>query len=267
MPRLDKDAYVRSLTGIAFLVIMIAGILISGISTRLLFSIIVTVAGYEYGRMTRSVRPLHMAIITASFFYGLVSMTSEMGSWYPFLVAGLLILIPVRGDNFLHNLGMRILGIVLISIPFALLLSDYIAGPDRKGILIFFSLLWLSDTMAYVIGRLFGRHKLWPRISPGKTWEGLIGAVISAGIAGYFIYDFSYSYFSPLIGMSLGILISIFGTLGDLLESSLKRRAGVKDSGYFMPGHGGMLDRFDGVMLAAPIVFCFQYIYLHLLGA
>ncbi len=264
MLRPDKDVYVRSLTGIAFLVIMIAGILTSDLSTQLLFSIIVTVAGYEYGRMTRTVRPLHMAIIAVSFFYGVISYSPKIESWYPFLVSGLLVLIPVRGNNYLSNIGMRVLGIVLISIPFALLISDLVAGPARQGILIFFVLLWLSDTMAYVFGRLLGKHKLWPRVSPGKTWEGFVGAIISAGLVGCLIYDYLYS--SPLIGLSMGILISVFGTLGDLMESSLKRKAKVKDSGYFMPGHGGMLDRFDGVMLAAPVVYCFQYLTLHLLG-
>lgn len=265
MRKPDKDVYVRSATGLAFIVIMIAGILISDLSAQFLFSIIVTVAGYEYGRMTRSVRPQHMAIIALTFFYGAISFSSEPGSWFPFLVSGLLILIPVRSDeDYISNLGMRILGIVLISIPFALLTSDLVAGADRQGILIFFILLWLSDTMAYVFGRLFGKHKLCPRVSPGKTWEGFIGAVISTAVAGYCLY--SYMNYSPLTGVLLGVIISVFGTLGDLLESSLKRKADVKDSGYFMPGHGGMLDRFDGVMLAAPVVYGFHFVLKHILA-
>jgi phosphatidate cytidylyltransferase len=249
------------MTGIAFLVIMIAGILASELSTQLLFAIIVTVAGYEYGRMTRCARPQHMAIIALTFYYGMSGASSAADSWYPFLVSGLIALIPVRGQRYFSNLGLRIAGMILIAASFAFLKSELIAGPERLGILAFFGILWISDTMAYVFGRTFGKHKLWPRVSPGKTWEGFIGALISAAIAGYFIYG--YLGESPLFGVVVAILICVFGTLGDLLESSLKRKAGVKDSGYFMPGHGGMMDRFDGVMLAAPVVYCFHV----LLGA
>jgi phosphatidate cytidylyltransferase len=126
-------------------------------------------------------------------------------------------------------------------------------------------LVWSSDSWAYVAGKLFGKHKLAPSISPGKTWEGLIGGTILSGLTGFLIVQYllepnggyigsdNYHTFNPLKGIILGVSISIFGTMGDLFESSLKRKAGVKDSGKVLPGHGGMLDRFDAFLFAAVV--------------
>lgn len=126
-------------------------------------------------------------------------------------------------------------------------------------------LVWSSDSWAYVAGKLFGKHKLAPSISPGKTWEGFIGGTILSGLTGYFFVQFflaknggllgsdSYHPFGQISGCILGALVSIFGTMGDLFESSLKRKAGVKDSGNVLPGHGGMLDRFDAFLFAVVV--------------
>jgi len=126
-------------------------------------------------------------------------------------------------------------------------------------------LVWSSDSWAYVAGKLFGKHKLAPTISPGKTWEGLIGGTILSGLTGYLIVTYllapnggligstEFHTFTPLKGIILGIAVSIFGTMGDLFESSLKRKAGVKDSGNVLPGHGGMLDRFDAFLFAVVV--------------
>jgi phosphatidate cytidylyltransferase len=113
---------------------------------------------------------------------------------------------------------------------------------------------WINDTMAYATGRLFGRHKMIPRISPGKTWEGTVGgiaatAVVSA-IAGPSLLAVSWP-----AAASLGLLIGVAGVLGDLFESFMKRSAGVKDSGALLPGHGGVLDRMDSLMFIVPLVF------------
>ncbi len=126
-------------------------------------------------------------------------------------------------------------------------------------------LVWSSDSWAYVAGKLFGKHKLAPSISPGKTWEGLIGGTVLSGLTGFLIVQYllepnggfigsdNYHTFNPLKGIILGVAISIFGTMGDLFESSLKRKAGVKDSGNVLPGHGGMLDRFDAFLFAVVV--------------
>ncbi|MDT0559326.1 phosphatidate cytidylyltransferase [Ichthyenterobacterium sp. W332] len=119
-----------------------------------------------------------------------------------------------------------------------------------------FILVWVNDTFAYLIGKNFGRQKLFPRISPKKTVEGFLGGLFFACIASYFIAQFTntLNFTSWLV---LGIIISVFGTLGDLIESKFKRQANVKDSGVIMPGHGGLLDRLDSIIFAAPFIYLF----------
>ncbi len=120
----------------------------------------------------------------------------------------------------------------------------------------FFVLIWSSDIFAYVTGSLWGRHKLWPKVSPSKTWEGATGGFLFAMGFGYLWKVLFLPQIHPLGWLVFSVLTIVAGILGDLLESKIKRRAGVKDSGTFLPGHGGMLDRFDSVLLAAPVAFC-----------
>jgi len=118
-----------------------------------------------------------------------------------------------------------------------------------------FILIWSSDTFAYISGRLFGKHKMAPKISPKKTWEGFIGGVVLTIIFAYFIEQYN----PDLRGnwMVVGFLVSVFAPLGDLVESQLKRNFGVKDSGNIIPGHGGILDRLDSFIICAPVVYLY----------
>lgn len=119
-----------------------------------------------------------------------------------------------------------------------------------------FILVWVNDTFAYIVGKNFGKQKLFPSISPKKTVEGFLGGLFFACIASYFIWYFTetLTYTNWLI---LGIIVSVFGTIGDLIESKFKRQAKVKDSGMIMPGHGGLLDRLDSIIFAAPFIFLY----------
>jgi phosphatidate cytidylyltransferase len=124
--------------------------------------------------------------------------------------------------------------------------------------LMIFVLVWSSDSWAYVAGKLFGKHKLAPSISPGKTWEGFIGGAILTAVTSWAYNKYILTtnpFISDTQAIILGLLIATFGTLGDLFESSLKRKAGVKDSGNIIPGHGGMLDRFDAFLFASVVMF------------
>jgi phosphatidate cytidylyltransferase len=127
---------------------------------------------------------------------------------------------------------------------------------NRGLILGYFFLLWSSDSFAYVFGNLLGKTKLFERISPKKSWEGFIGGLIST-----VAISFLLAYFNPEIAtihwVVIAVLIVVCGSLGDLTESLLKRSLNVKDSGSILPGHGGMLDRFDGLLLSAPFVFAY----------
>ncbi len=119
-----------------------------------------------------------------------------------------------------------------------------------------FILVWVNDTFAFLVGKNFGKQKLFPSVSPKKTVEGFLGGLFFACVASYFIWYFT-NLLSSNYWLILGIIVSVFGTLGDLIESKFKRQAGVKDSGVIMPGHGGLLDRLDSIIFAAPFIFLF----------
>ncbi len=158
-------------------------------------------------------------------------------------------------DKFsLEDISKIFLAIIYIAIPFS------IAQLFKNHLLLsVFIIIWSSDTFAYLTGKYLGKHKLAEKISPKKTIEGVIGGMIGSVIVSYFLYqyfDFSSS-FIMLKFMALSIIIVIFGTLGDLLESRFKRIANVKDSGNVMPGHGGFLDRLDSFIFAIPFVWAY----------
>lgn len=122
-------------------------------------------------------------------------------------------------------------------------------------LILLFSIIWSGDTFAYIGGKLYGKNKLAPKISPGKTWEGAITGVLFSGIVAWVVADYILRIPTPNIWFSVGILVSIFGILGDLFESKLKRKNKIKDSGRFFPGHGGILDRMDSIIFALPIYY------------
>ncbi len=124
---------------------------------------------------------------------------------------------------------------------------------DPWPVLAFVWMIWANDTGAYLVGKPLGKHKLWPRISPGKSWEGFIGGMAAAALVAGAVFGWEWS--------AMGALIGALSTAGDLTESAWKRRLGLKDSGQLMPGHGGALDRFDGFLFAAPAYWAFMCIF------
>lgn len=171
------------------------------------------------------------------------------------------------------NIALTISGIGYVILPFGLLLvanfeesSDLTLLTRKFDIAFsFFFMLWANDTGAYFAGTKFGKHKLFERISPKKSWEGFIGGAIAALILGYVCHLIFPDSYSLLFWLAMALTVVIFGTLGDLAESMLKRSLGIKDSGTILPGHGGILDRFDGLLLAAPMVYFLikAYSFLH----
>ncbi len=166
------------------------------------------------------------------------------------------------------NIAFNFLGIFYVAIPFALLNIATFENRAYDYQIIFGCLfiLWASDTGAYFAGTFFGRRKLFERISPKKSWEGFIGGAILA-----FLFAYSLPYFFHAIGhpptilswqwMVIGVIIIVGGTFGDLVESLLKRSIEIKDSGTTLPGHGGFLDRFDGLLISAPFIVAFLEIF------
>jgi phosphatidate cytidylyltransferase len=123
-------------------------------------------------------------------------------------------------------------------------------------------MIWCNDTFAYLVGKSIGKHKLLERVSPKKTIEGFIGGIVFTLLASILISQF-YTFFSVTLWIISALIISIFGTLGDLVESKFKREAGVKDSGNIMPGHGGILDRLDSAIFVIPFLYIFYLIYFY----
>lgn len=165
-----------------------------------------------------------------------------------------------RPDTLADWEGMA-LAQIYIAVPFALLNEViFFHGAHHPMLLLaLFVTIWCNDTFAYLFGSLFGRHQMAPRISPKKTWEGFIGGAAGALLSGY-IFSISDPELTLLQWFIFSEIVVIFGTLGDLVESLLKRHLGVKDSGHAIPGHGGWLDRFDSMLLAAPAVTLYLYL-------
>lgn len=145
---------------------------------------------------------------------------------------------------------------LIASLIFLTLLPRYTGDFAPELVIGIFSLIWINDTFAYLVGKNFGKKKLFERISPKKTIEGFIGGIIASGIGSYIVYLIT-GLLDIKIWLGMAIILSIFGTLGDLIQSKFKRQAGVKDSGRLMPGHGGLLDRLDSIIFASPFVFAY----------
>ena len=168
------------------------------------------------------------------------------------------------------NVGVTLLGVFYVGLPMSLLsiiaypsnpdFSREFHGYDYRRVIVLLFLIWSSDIGAYAAGKTFGKHKLAPKISPGKTWEGFAGGVVltlAMGWAlGYLIPELPLAHRLVAAGV-----VAVFGPLGDLAESMLKRSVGVKDSGRIMPGHGGLLDRFDAFLLVLPVLVLLQLLF------
>lgn len=139
---------------------------------------------------------------------------------------------------------------------FIILIATYFEEYNPNILLGSFILVWVNDSFAYLVGKNFGKQKLFPSISPKKTVEGFLGGLFFACVASYFIAKYTHTL-TTNDWLLLAIIISVFGTIGDLIESKYKRQANVKDSGVIMPGHGGLLDRLDSIIFAAPFVYLF----------
>lgn len=239
-----------------------------------LFLIVSTLAVSEFHVLVSSdIRLQSFAMIAnALLFTTLYFLFYGDGIWSALLVAYVAIMLLAlitqlfrENGNPIAAWGNLCASQIMVALPFALM--NGVMMHNRYLLLALFILLWVNDSGAYIVGSLTaklpnGNHKMFPRVSPAKSWEGLIGGVVFSLLAGYVFYRVGWT---AELGLANSLWFaafgSVFGTLGDLMESLLKRTLGVKDSGKFMPGHGGVLDRFDSLMLATPVVY-FLFVYL-----
>jgi phosphatidate cytidylyltransferase len=266
----------RIFTGALFVGAVAGSILYSHLLFSLLFLAISLWSLYEYYRMISASGQYHMrhvaGIAAGLIVYATMAMVSLQWIETRMMIVNLLLLpllliaeLYYKSPTPFHNVALNVFGILYIILPFALL--NFFFNPtlastgDHPIILLgFFILLWVYDSFAYVFGVWLGRHRMFERHSPKKSWEGLIGGFLMGFVAAFAIAHFSAEY-SLLHWLVIAALVMIFGTFGDLAESMLKRSIKIKDSGRALPGHGGLLDRFDAALLAAPAVFVYLMLF------
>lgn len=278
----------RSLTAAVFVIVMLAGLLWNPWSFFVLFSVIHFGCWAEYRKIMVLIDKEYAAVSMLHRYSVPFAGWCFILYWIPpaFAIGGLplyqigkwgcllFLLLMLAGETIqyrtlsIRNILHSFFGLIYISLPIAMLVwlrAVYFQSPvpftDRMLVLMIIGSIWINDTMAYVVGSLIGRTSLTP-VSPKKTWEGTVGGIILAigvmWLLGWLLRsEPAVGLFSPVIWLVLAALVSIVGTFGDLLESKLKRMAGVKDSGHIMPGHGGFLDRFDSLLVATPFAWAY----------
>ena len=286
-----KNFIVRTITGIIFVVAIVASFLRPE-AMVLLFSIVTGLTIWEFVGLVNErenvlVNRFISTVAGVYFFFAMTYFCSDLYGgaaksvvFIPYLVTIIYLLISelyLKQIDPIQDWAYTMLSQMYIALPFSLLnVLAFTAAPNGQVSfntllpLSVFIFLWVNDTGAYCVGSLIGRHKLFPRISPAKSWEGSIGgALFVLGVA-WLIG--SYDNMLVLDGdnsgrgmlsipswLGLGLVVAIFGTWGDLIESLFKRTLGIKDSGNILPGHGGMLDRFDSSLLAIPAAVVYLY--------
>lgn len=272
----------RTVTGVVFVALLVGCILGGPVSFTVLFGAITALTIWEFGtivnkadgvRMNQRICVLSGVFLFLSFAYvGLMPGMDEIFIPYLFLMLYLLISeLYGKRKNPINNWAYGMMSQIYIALPFSMLnvlaYHSVTTGATEFPISSFnpilplsiFVFTWVNDTGAYCAGMLFGKHRLFERISPKKSWEGSIGGAVASMIAAGV-----FAHYTPFMTMGqwmgLGLVVVVFGTWGDLTESLLKRTLGIKDSGNILPGHGGMLDRFDSTLLAVPAAVVYLYI-------
>lgn len=268
-----SESLTRFLSGIVYVTLLLGATSYSMDSFFILFGVFMLIAIYEFCGLVHINRIAPLIIGAAAFYWASQFRTNKTNDILLLIVTlfisikCLLLLFNFKKEHigvwsrYLFTLGYVILPfLILVKIPFSN--NEY----RPKIIISIFLLIWTNDTFAYIVGKTLGKHKLLEKISPKKTIEGFLGGMLFTILVGYLIsrYYFQpkpeYADTSVLIWTVSAAIISVFSTLGDLIESKFKRIAGVKDSGKIMPGHGGILDRLDSIIFVTPFVFLFYQI-------
>ncbi|MBP5704537.1 MAG: phosphatidate cytidylyltransferase [Paludibacteraceae bacterium] len=286
-----KNLVIRALTGAVLLGMMITAILMPPYLFGVVFFALMMLCLYEFYGLCYKVKQAKPISRWAMVGGGMLFLSVFLAELYqaPYIIP--LLYVPFFTGTFvvelfrnngspILNVAMSLLGHIYVALPFSCLCmieslgasGDVSAdGGNWQGgafVLAFFIAIWVSDTGAYLVGRAIGRHKLYERVSPKKSWEGFWGGFVLATTAGYFfgkyfpnlpeinghqLYDWQWAVFFALI--------SVLGTLGDLVESLFKRYFKVKDSSNMLPGHGGFLDRFDSAIISAPVAYAILLLF------
>ena len=271
----------RTITGILFVATIVVCFL-NPTAMIFLFALVTGLTVWEFTGLVND-RPgvaVNRFISTVAGVYFFLAMAGTCSGFtsstvfIPYLITIIYLLVAelyAKQEDPIHDWAYTMMSQMYVVLPFSLLnMLAFRAAPE--GIMYVYTLplsvfvfLWVNDTGAYCCGSLFGKHKLFPRVSPGKSWEGSIGGGVfvmaAAALVWYLtdVYDMNPTGMGMLEWMGLGLTVVVFGTWGDLVESLFKRTLGIKDSGNILPGHGGMLDRFDSSLLAIPAAVVYLF--------
>ena len=276
-----KNFIVRTITSV-FFVAAIVSCFLRPEAMIFLFALVTGMTIWEFAGLVNdrnrvSVNQMISTVAGVYFFLAMAGFCSGItppSIFVPYLVTLIYLMVAelyLKQEDPIHDWAYTMMSQLYIALPFSLL-NVLAFQSDASGIhfvwsipLSVFVFLWINDAGAYICGSLLGKHKLFPRISPGKSWEGSIGGGILVIIVAVLVWYLSEQYEQNPLGLTaiewagLGLVVVVFGTWGDLVESLFKRTLGIKDSGHILPGHGGMLDRFDSTLLAVPAAVVYLY--------
>lgn len=276
-----KNFIVRTITAV-FFVAAIVSCFLKPEAMIFLFALVTGMTIWEFTGLVNerdgvAVNQMISTVAGVYFFLAMAGYNSGMtpaAVFIPYLLTLIYLLVAelyLKQEDPVNDWAYTMMSQLYIALPFSLL-NVLAFQSDAEGVhyvwsvpLSVFVFLWINDTGAYICGSLLGRHKLFPRISPGKSWEGSIGGGILVILVAVLVWYLLEQYGENALGLSaiewagLGLTVVIFGTWGDLVESLFKRTLGIKDSGHILPGHGGMLDRFDSTLMAVPAAVVYLY--------
>jgi len=260
----------RTLSGAVYVALVVASILVHPAFFGVLFAAFTALAVREFHVLVGSHKFVTWMSVLLGVFLFVVTwcmfnvdgriVAYLQGVYLVLLLLTLVAELFLKAPNPIANWGNILSSQFMIALPFALM--NFVLGLSKWWLLALFITIWINDTGAYCVGcstakHPKGNHKMFPRVSPAKSWEGLFGGFVFALLAGFIYFKVGWfdSMSHPLMSaLVFALVIAVAGTFGDLMESLFKRTIGVKDSGKFMPGHGGVLDRFDSVLLATPAI-------------
>lgn len=266
----------RAIFGAVYVAVIVAGVLCGPFALLLLLLLLSTLAVNEFLTMVapeadsreaatvallqRSLDCVGAAVMVVTIWTDTIFLAGIV-TYLLYLVLRLSVQLWVMNQDAIQSLGASFMSQLYIALPIALMNIVYHVSPHL--LLLLFILVWVNDTFAYLVGCNFGKHRLWERISPKKSWEGfwggLVAAVLCAALCGWFAGSYFGGYAEWEMAL-IGVAVAVSGTIGDLVESLLKRTVGVKDSSHLIPGHGGILDRIDSILMVIPSVLIILFL-------
>lgn len=267
-----KKLLLRTASGLIYVALIVVCILSGQLTLTLLASLFAILAVIEFEKITHELSPRTVPALMLDIA-GCVALSFSWMIW-PLYIWVMIVLARMTLELYMNsptpiaNLAKSMMTQLYIGMPLALMccLGEWF---NLNVVLVVFIMIWINDTGAFISGSLLGRHKLFERISPKKSWEGFFGGLIFNLIAGALFCTYGSEFFgignSLPLWLGLGAVVTIFSTWGDLVESLLKRSLKIKDSGNIMPGHGGILDRIDSLLFAMPATLLYLTLFRILL--